>query len=97
AMAGGVAAAAAALTLADPNSANAKAEAAKREEHEQRPVEVKEQVPASALDHLGRTREGRLEHRLGGEADRGGANEHAAEKGRDPESPRRRGPGSRRC
>lgn len=58
AMAGGVAAAAAALTLADPNGANAKAEAAKKPEQEQRPVEVKEQVPASALDHLDEAKQG---------------------------------------
>ena len=50
AMAGGVAAAAAALTLADPHAADRKPE--QRTEEEKRPVDVKEQVPASAFDHL---------------------------------------------
>src|SRR6185312_11795663 len=50
AMAGGVAAAAAAITLADPHAADRKPE--QRTEEEKRPVEVKEQVPASALDRL---------------------------------------------
>jgi hypothetical protein len=50
AMAGGVAAAAAALTLADPNAADRKPE--QRVEEEKRPVDVKDQVPASALDRL---------------------------------------------
>jgi hypothetical protein len=50
AMAGGVAAAAAALTLADPHAADRKPE--QRVEDEKQPVDVKEQVPASAFDHL---------------------------------------------
>jgi len=50
AMAGGVAAAAAAITLADPHAADRKPE--QRTEEEKRPVDVKEQVPASALDRL---------------------------------------------
>lgn len=50
AMAGGAAAAAAALTLADPNAADRKPE--QRTEQEKRPVDVKDQVPASAFDHL---------------------------------------------
>ena len=49
-MAGGVAAAAAAITLADPHAADRKPE--QRTEEEKRPVDVKEQVPASAFDHL---------------------------------------------
>lgn len=49
-MAGGVAAAAAAITLADPHAADRKPE--QRTEEEKRPVDVKEQVPASALDRL---------------------------------------------
>ncbi|HEY6030248.1 MAG TPA: hypothetical protein VIU44_06780, partial [Gaiellaceae bacterium] len=50
AMAGGVAAAAAAITLADPHAADRKPE--QRTEEEKRPVDVKEQVPASAFDRL---------------------------------------------
>ena len=50
AMAGGVAAAAAAITLADPHAADRKPE--QRTQEEKRPVDVKEQVPASALDRL---------------------------------------------
>lgn len=50
AMAGGAAAAAAAITLADPHAADRKPE--QRVEQDKRPVEVKEQVPASALDRL---------------------------------------------
>ena len=50
AMAGGVAAAAAAITLADPHAADRRPE--QRTEEEKRPVDVKEQVPASAFDHL---------------------------------------------
>jgi len=50
AMAGGVAAAAAAITLADPHAADRKPE--QRTQDEKRPVDVKEQVPASALDRL---------------------------------------------
>jgi hypothetical protein len=50
AMAGGAAAAAAAMTLADPNAADRKPE--QRVEQEKRPVDVKDQVPASAFDHL---------------------------------------------
>jgi hypothetical protein len=50
AMAGGAAAAAAALTLADPNAADRKPE--QRVEQEKQAVDVKDQVPASAFDHL---------------------------------------------
>ena len=50
AMAGGVAAAAAAITLADPHAADRKPE--QRAEDEKRPVDVKENVPASAFDRL---------------------------------------------
>jgi hypothetical protein len=50
AMAGGAAAAAAAMTLADPNAADRKPE--QRQEAEKRPVDVKEEVPSSAFDHL---------------------------------------------
>jgi hypothetical protein len=50
AMAGGVAAAAAAITLADPHAADRRPE--QRTEQEKRPVDVKEQVPASAFDRL---------------------------------------------
>ena len=50
AMAGGAAAAAAAMTLADPNASDRKPE--QRQEAEKRPVDVKEQVPPSAFDHL---------------------------------------------
>ena len=50
AMAGGAAAAAAALTLADPHAADRKPE--QRQEEEKRPVDVKEEVPASVFDHL---------------------------------------------
>jgi len=50
AMAGGAAAAAAAMTLADPNAADRKPE--QRVEQEKKPVDVKDQVPASAFDHL---------------------------------------------
>jgi hypothetical protein len=55
-MAGGVAAAAAALTLADPHAADRKPE--QRTEEDKRPVDVKEQVPASAFDHLDSTGNG---------------------------------------
>ncbi|MEO6774523.1 MAG: hypothetical protein ABI467_16140 [Kofleriaceae bacterium] len=50
AMAGGVAAAAAAITLADPHAADRKPE--QRVEQDKRPIDVKEQVPASAFDRL---------------------------------------------
>jgi hypothetical protein len=50
AMAGGAAAAAAAMTLADSHAADRKPE--QRAEQEKRPVDVKDQVPASAFDHL---------------------------------------------
>jgi hypothetical protein len=50
AMAGGAAAAAAAMTLADPHASDRKPE--QRQEAEKRPVDVKEQVPPSAFDHL---------------------------------------------
>jgi hypothetical protein len=50
AMAGGAAAAAAALTLADPHAADRKPE--QRQQPEKQPVDVKEQVPSSAFDHL---------------------------------------------
>jgi hypothetical protein len=50
AMAGGAAAAAAALTLADPHAADRKPE--QRAEQEKKPVDVKEEVPASVFDHL---------------------------------------------
>ncbi len=50
AMAGGAAAAAAALTLADPHAADRKPEQPQVED--KRPVEVHEEVPASAFDHL---------------------------------------------
>lgn len=50
AMAGGAAAAAAALTLADPHAADRKPE--QRQEREKKPVDVKEEVPSSAFDHL---------------------------------------------
>ena len=49
-MAGGAAAAAAALTLADPHAADRKPE--QRAEQEKKPVDVKEEVPASVFDHL---------------------------------------------
>lgn len=49
-MAGGAAAAAAALTLADPHAADRKPE--QRQETEKKPVNVKEEVPASVFDHL---------------------------------------------
>ena len=50
AMAGGAAAAAAALTLADPHAADRKPE--QRAEQEKKPIDVKEEVPASVFDHL---------------------------------------------
>jgi hypothetical protein len=50
AMAGGAAAAAAALTLADPHAGDRKPE--QRAEQEKKPVDVKEEVPASVFDHL---------------------------------------------
>src|ERR1700742_2990448 len=50
AMAGGVAAAAAAIPPADPHAADRRPE--QRTEEEKRPVDVKEQVPASTFDHL---------------------------------------------
>ena len=62
AMAGGAAAAAAAITLADPHAADRKPE--QRAEEEKRPVDVKEQVPASAFDHLDGSEWNRLGHEL---------------------------------
>lgn len=49
-MAGGAAAAAAALTLADPHAADRKPE--QRVEVEKKPVDVKEEVPSSVFDKL---------------------------------------------
>jgi hypothetical protein len=50
AIAGGAAAVAAALTLADPHAADRKPE--QRQEQNKRPVEVTDEVPASVFDHL---------------------------------------------
>lgn len=49
-VAGGVAAAAAAITLADPDAASRRPE--KNQDAEKRPIKVKEHVPAGVLDRL---------------------------------------------